>query len=102
MEHETGNIYEITPLILHHRYMMKYYLVALDLAIGSRHFKGYSSKMLIYLFSSGHQGEWYRGDLKSNHLKSGNILNPDFLKVKFQMVWFSNGQALAMAKAFVC
>ena len=33
----------------------------------------------------------YSGDLKSNHLKSGNILNPDFLKVGFQMVRFSNG-----------
>ena len=29
---------------------------------------------------------WYSGDLKSNHLKSGNIQNPDFLKVIFKMV----------------
>ena len=34
----------------------------------------------------------YSGDLKSDHSESGNILNPDFLKVGFQMVglqlWF--------------
>ena len=38
----------------------------------------------------------YSGDLKSDHLKSGNIWNPDFLKVGFQMVRFSNGRALAI------
>ena len=43
----------------------------------------------------------YSEDLKSDHLKSGNIWNPDFLKVRFQMVRFSNGQALAMAIALV-
>ena len=33
----------------------------------------------------------YSGDLKSNHSKSGNIWNPKFLKIVFQMVWFSKG-----------
>ena len=28
----------------------------------------------------------YSGDLKYDHSKSGNIRNPDFLKVRFQMV----------------
>ena len=37
----------------------------------------------------------YCGDLKSDHLKCGNILNPDFLKVRFQTVWFPNDQAFA-------
>ena len=39
----------------------------------------------------------YSRDLKSDHLKFGNVWNPDFLKVVFQMVPFSNGWALAMA-----
>ena len=39
----------------------------------------------------------YSGDPKSDHSKSGNIWNPDFLKVGLQMVWFSNGQAMAIA-----
>ena len=39
----------------------------------------------------------YSGDLKSDHLKSGNIWNLDFLRVGFQMVLFSNGLGLAMA-----
>ena len=43
----------------------------------------------------------FGGDLKSNNLKSGTIWNPDFLKVVFQMVQFSNGWALAMAIAIV-
>ena len=43
----------------------------------------------------------YRGDLKFDHLKFGNICNPDFFKVRFQMVRFSNGRALAMAIAIV-
>ena len=34
----------------------------------------------------------YSGDLKSDHFKSGNIQNPDFLKVRFQMVWFAKGR----------
>ena len=38
----------------------------------------------------------YSGDLKSDHLKSGNIWNTDFLKVGFQMVRFSNGRDLAI------
>ena len=41
----------------------------------------------------------YIGDLKSNHLISGNIWNPDFVKVWFQMVQFPNGRALAMVIA---
>ena len=36
----------------------------------------------------------FSGDLKSNHSKSRNIQNPDFLKIKFQMVWFLKGQNL--------
>ena len=41
---------------------------------------------------------WYFiGDLKSDNLKFRNIWNPDFFKVRFQMVQFSNGWALAMA-----
>ena len=37
------------------------------------------------------------GDLKSNQLKLRNIWNPVFLKVGFQMVQFTKGQASAMA-----
>ena len=33
----------------------------------------------------------------SGDLKSRNIWNPDFLKVRFQMIWFSNGRALVTA-----
>ena len=33
---------------------------------------------------------------ESDHSKSRNIWNPNFLKVGFQMVRFSNGRALAM------
>ena len=40
-------------------------------------------------------------DLKTEHLKFVNILDPDFLKVGFQMVRFSNGWALALARALV-
>ena len=36
---------------------------------------------------------WY---LQSDHSKSGNIWYPDFLRVRFQMVRLSNGQALAL------
>ena len=43
----------------------------------------------------------YSGDLKSDHSKSGNIWNRDFLKVGFQMVRFSNGWALVIALAIV-
>ena len=39
---------------------------------------------------------WYSENLKYyDHLKSGNIKNPDFLKVGFQMVQFSNGRAFS-------
>ena len=55
-----------------------------------------------------HEHEWLtslflslNGDLKSDHLKFGKISNLDYLKVRFQMVRFSNGQALAMALAIV-
>ena len=37
----------------------------------------------------------YSGDLKSDHLKSGNIWNPDFLKLGFQIVRFSNGRGFS-------
>ena len=37
------------------------------------------------------------GDLKSGHSKSGNIWNPDWLKIRFQMVRFSKGWALPLA-----
>ena len=47
-------------------------------------------------FGVGNEHIYYSGDLKSDHLKSGNIWNPDFLKVGFQMVRFSNGRALAI------
>ena len=39
----------------------------------------------------------YSGDLKSNHLKTGNVQNMYFLKVGFQMVQFVNGRFLAMS-----
>ena len=45
--------------------------------------------------------EQYSGDLKSDHLKFGNIWNLEFLKVGFQMVQFSNGWALAMTMAIM-
>ena len=38
-----------------------------------------------------HQNAFYSGDLISDHLKSGNIWNTEFLKVGFQTVWLSNG-----------
>ena len=41
----------------------------------------------------------YRGDLKFDHSKSGNIWNPDFLRAEFQMVRFSNVWASAVAIA---
>ena len=41
----------------------------------------------------------HSGDLKSNHVKSGISRNPDFLMFGFQMVWFSNGRAMAIAIA---
>ena len=37
-----------------------------------------------------------QGDMKSNHSKSCAIPNQDFLKIGFQMVWFSKGLAIAM------
>ena len=43
----------------------------------------------------------YNGDLKSDHLKSGNIWNLDFLKIGFQTVRFSIGRALAFAIVIV-
>ena len=38
----------------------------------------------------------YCGHLKSNHSKFGNIHNPHFLKIEFQMFRFSKVQAIAM------
>ena len=38
----------------------------------------------------------YSEDLKSDHSKSGNIQNPDFKRVRVQMVQFSNGWPIAM------
>ena len=42
----------------------------------------------------------YSGNLNSTqiwkHLNSGNIWNLDFLKIRFQMVWFSKGQAIVI------
>ena len=43
----------------------------------------------------------YSGNLKSDHLKSGNIWNSDFLKVRFQMAQWSNSRALALDMAIV-
>ena len=43
----------------------------------------------------------YSEDLKYDHLKSGNNQNPDFWKIGFQMVQFSNGLPLLMAIAMV-
>ena len=43
----------------------------------------------------------YSGDLKSDHSNSGNIWYSDFLKVGYQMVHFSNGQALAIGNVIV-
>ena len=43
----------------------------------------------------------YSADLISDLSKSGEIWNPDFEKVIFQMVRFSNGQAVATAVAIV-
>ena len=37
------------------------------------------------------------GDLKSDHLQSGNIWRPDFLKITFQMVQFSKGLGYSYA-----
>ena len=41
------------------------------------------------------------GDLKSNYSKSGNIWNPDFLKIAFLTMGFPKGGDLAMAIAIV-
>ena len=38
----------------------------------------------------------YSGDRKSDHSKSGNIWNPDILKIRFQIVRFSKGGAIAV------
>ena len=43
----------------------------------------------------------FRSTLYSGDSKSGNIWNLDFLKVEFQTVRFSNGEALAMAIVIV-
>ena len=45
-------------------------------------------------------GDKYSGDLKYDHRISGNIQNPHFLKIEFQMVQFSNSLALALAQPF--
>ena len=50
----------------------------------------YSNKTFFYFFDI----QW---GLKSGQLKSGSIRNPEFLKVRFQMVQFSIGWALAKA-----
>ena len=61
----------------------------------------------VYLFSVKQlQNYWsdsinYTRDLKSDHLKSTNIWNVDFLKVWFQMVHFLKGWALTTAIAIV-
>ena len=61
-----------------------------------RALKKWSNKLLfISIFSR------YSGDLKFDHLISGNIWNSDSKKFKFQMVRFSNGGALVMALALV-
>ena len=49
-------------------------------------------------FDSGRQ---YSGDLKSHHSKSVNIQNLASLKIRFQTVWFSKVQAIALAIAVV-
>ena len=33
----------------------------------------------------------YRGDLNNDHLNTGNFWIPNFLKFRFQMIWYSNG-----------
>ena len=38
--------------------------------------------------------------MKSDHLKIRNNFKSGLLKVGFQMIWFSNGLALAMAQPF--
>ena len=43
----------------------------------------------------------YSGDLKPNHSKSRNFQNLDFLRVGFQMVWFTKDRALAVAIAMI-
>ena len=44
----------------------------------------------------------YSGNLKiPTHSKSRNIQNPDFLKIRFKMVRFSKGWALALSIAMV-
>ena len=44
---------------------------------------------------------WYSGDLKSDYSKSGKNWNPEILKIRFQMVWFSKVQAVILARAMV-
>ena len=51
----------------------------------------------------------YNEDLKSDHLKSRNIWNLDFIKIRFQMVWFLKGwsqpftnQTVQTPNMFVC
>ena len=34
---------------------------------------------------------WYSGDLKSGHSNMETFQNSDFLKIKYQMVWFLQG-----------
>ena len=41
-------------------------------------------------------GNPIRENLKSDHFKSKNIQNLDFLKILFQMILVSKGQATAM------
>ena len=45
-----------------------------------------SFKLRTFLLESKTRQIGYCGDLKSDHSESGNIQNPDFLKVRFQIV----------------
>ena len=41
--------------------------------------------------------KFYSGDLNTDHVNTGNICIQNFLKFKFKMVWYSNGQSNAMS-----
>ena len=40
----------------------------------------------------------YSGDLNNDHLNTGNIWIPNFLKFRFQMVWYSYGRFMFYVK----
>ena len=63
-------------------------LVTLFFSFGNTFFQDHLLKLLqCARKSTPTKGDFiYCGDLKSDHLKSGNIGNPDFLKVGFQVV----------------